>query len=197
MTTRFSVHTKRKLRGIHVHTVSREVGAASERVEWLLDLHRETERAEQARIERERRLASVLDACEEAIATIPDTVAAKLGEVASIASELGLSLARAIVGSVIDQGLGDTPGTVLRCLEEAVPCVDVRVCLSPEDHASVTASFAEFPELADRFSSASFVADPTLQHGCVRVDSDFGRTSYDPRIVIEDICAEVRKELEE
>ena len=154
MTTRFSVHTKRRLRGIHLHTVSTEFGAASERVEWLLDLHRKTERDREARAEREARLASVLDACEAAIATIPSTVQSKLQEVASIATELGLALAREIVGSVIDQGHGDTPGTVLRCLEEAVPGVDVRVCLSPEDHAAVTASFAEFPELASRFRSA-------------------------------------------
>ena len=195
MTPRLTIHTRRRLRGVTVHSVSQKFGAPTERVEWLLDLHRKAEQAAADREQARQRLDKILGECEAAIASIPGIVKSKLDEVVAISTELGLSLAKAIVGEVVDQNLGDTPGTVLRCLEEAVPGVDVRVHLAPEDHAAVTASFAEFPELCARFPDATFIADGMLQHGCVRVESDFGATHYDPRLVIDEVCDEVRKEL--
>jgi hypothetical protein len=50
------------------------------------------------------------------------------------------------------------------------------------------------PELADEVAASRFVADATVARGGVRAETGSGRLLYDPREVLERICAEVRRE---
>ncbi len=193
MTQHFAVKLDGPLRAIELHTVPAQIETASPRVRWLLDFKQraETERAEREALQ--QRLAGLLSNVEQAMAQVPDIVRQSLEQVANIATELGLSIAREVVGEVVDHDLADTATTVVRCLEEVVPGVQVRVHLTPDDLAMVTASFAEFPELSSRLDHATFVTDHSLDNGCVRIESDVGRTVYNPREVVERICQEVLK----
>ena len=53
---------------------------------------------------------------------------------------------------------------------------------------------ADVTELADEIASSRFVADATVARGGVRAETGSGRLLYDPREVLERICAEVRRE---
>lgn len=190
---RFAVHLQQPLRGIRLHSVPNDPAKVPQRVRWLLDLHAQVENERQAREARRAVLERALAGIETALSEVPGVVRAKLEEVAGIATELGLALAREVVSEIVDRDLGDTASTILRCLEETVPGASARIYVAPDDLAAVTASFAEFPELDERIAAANFFTDPALGHGCVRIESDVACTTYDPRQAIENICAEVVK----
>ncbi|MFN3243727.1 MAG: FliH/SctL family protein [Planctomycetota bacterium] len=131
------------------------------------------------------------------LAAIPGVVNGRLDEVAGIAVELGLAIAREIVGSALDQHLADPTPTVARCLRDCVhgsDRADLVIRLNPDDLANVKTRIAEIPDLTREAADAQFVADPGIPSGGVRAETGAGRLHYDPREVLERICAEVRRE---
>lgn len=131
------------------------------------------------------------------VAALPGVVNERLEEIAGITVELGLAIAREIVGEALDQGKVDPTATVARCLADCLHGADrgdLVVKLNPEDMANVQTRIAQMTELGEELASATFVSDPTVPIGGVRAETGAGRLRYDPREVLERICAEVRRE---
>jgi flagellar biosynthesis/type III secretory pathway protein FliH len=131
------------------------------------------------------------------VEAVPQQVGQRLDEVAAIAVELGLALAREIVGSALDRGLVDPTPTVVRCLRDCVHGsgkADLVVRLHPLDLEGVQQQLAGMSELQDEVGSARFVADKSVPRGGVRAETGAGRLLYDPSEVLERISAEVRRE---
>lgn len=167
--------------------------AATGRAGQLLDL-KDRELRRQAAVAALHQLA---DAARGAVAAVPQQVGERLDQVAGIAVELGLALAREIVGTALDKGLVDPTATVVRCLRDCVhgsSRADLVVRLNPHDLAAVQTALQGHPEVQDEVAAARFVADPTIVRGGVRAETAAGRLQYDPREVLERICDEVRRE---
>jgi len=165
---------------------------AAAKVAELLDLG-----AREARREAEGKLfVDVVAAMKRTIGDVPKAVAARLDEVAAIAVELGLGIAREVVGAAIERGLVDPLPTVVRCLRDCVhgsSSTDLTVRLHPEDLELVKARIAAMPEIADEAASAKFVADPKVPRGGVHAETDAGRLRWDPRSAVTRIADEVRR----
>lgn len=160
----------------------------------LLDLG-----AREARREAEGKLVErLVAAAQRTVAELPTQVAARLDEVAALAVELGLGIAREVVGAALDKGLVDPTPTVVRCLRDCVHGAqprDLVVRLHPEDLALVQQRLQGMAEVADEVAAARFVADPSIPRGGVRAETDTGRLRYDPREALERVAAEVRREV--
>ena len=194
MTETTSVPFATPLVGIRLHSRRASGGAPqSGRAAQLLDLkERETQRAAVAKA-----LLELARAGKRTVDAVPQQVGQRLDEVAAIAVELGLALAREIVGAALDQGTVDPTPTVVRCLRDCVhgsQKADLVVRLHPHDLAAVQTALATMPEIQDEVAAARFVADPGVARGGVRAETGAGRLLYDPREVLERICAEVRRE---
>lgn len=193
--TETSAAGRRRLVGVRLHArdpVAGAPGAAS--VAWLMSLQ---QREAQQQRERETldRMAAALG---KSLAEVQKTVAARLDEVAGIAVELGLAVAREIVGDALARGTYDPSATVARCLRDCVHGSrrdDLVVRLHPDDLEPVKASLARLPELAEEFDQARFVADVRVPRGAVRAETESGRLRYDPREALERISEEVRREV--
>ena len=162
------------------------------KVEWLLSL---AERAERQAAERQA-LQTTLTAIQRSLAAVPGAVHGRLEQIAQLAVELGLHVAREIVGHALDHGLVDPTPTVLRCLQDCVHGSDrgdLVVHLHPEDLALVLDRLARQPELQDQIAAAKFVSDPALGRGAVRAETGAGRLRYDPQQALERVAAEVRR----
>ena len=168
-------------------------GPVLERVRELLDLKlRETQRA--AAVQALRDLAR---SCQRTVDAVPQQVNQRLDEVAALAVELGLALANELVGDALGKGLVDPTPTVVRCLRDCVhgsSKADLVIRLHPDDLAGVQQNLAATPDLQQELAVAKFVADPTVTRGGVRAETGAGRLHFDPREVLERICAEVRRE---
>ena len=194
MTSTTTVPFTAPLVGIRLHA-RRQSGGVPEAgpAARLLDLkEREAQRlqATKAVLELARLMARTVDA-------VPQQVGQRLDEVAGIAVELGLSLAREIVGSALERGLADPTPTVVRCLRDCVhgsSKADLVVRLHPLDLEGVQQQLAGMSELQDEVGSARFVADKSVPRGGVRAETGAGRLLYDPSEVLERISAEVRRE---
>lgn len=145
----------------------------------------------------EQALRELIAASQQHLAELPVTVGARLDEVASIAVELGLSIARELVGAALDKGMVDPTPTVTRCLQDCVHGSDrgdLVVRLHPDDCEAVQQRIAASSDLDELASAARFVADANVPRGGVRAETGAGRLRYDPREVLERICDEVRRE---
>ncbi len=194
MTTTRTVPMTQSLVGIRLHARRMPGGTpASSRTEQLLDL-------KQREAQREASVQAVVDlakAAQRTVADVPAQVQKRLDEVAGIAVELGLALARELVGDAMGKGLLDPTETVVRCLRDCVhgsDRADLVVRLHPQDLAGVQNALQSRAEVADEVALARFVGDPSVPRGGVRAETGAGRLQYDPRDVLERICAEVRRE---
>jgi flagellar biosynthesis/type III secretory pathway protein FliH len=159
----------------------------------LLDL-KAREQAQQAAT------AALRDLCVAArttVTSLPAQVDARLEEVAGIAVELGLAIARELVGAALAKGLVDPTPTVVRCLRDCVhgsSKADLVVRLHPQDLAAVQERLQGHPELQQEIAQARFVGDAAVPRGGVRAETGAGRLLYDPNDVLARICDEVRRE---
>ena len=188
-----TVPLREPLVAIRLHRHQPEPGAPAGRGRELLDL-REREHQRAAALAALRELAQRTRAVVE---QVPAQVGGRLDEVATIAVELGLAIARELVGDALGKGLVDPTATVMRCLRDCVhgsDRADLVVRLHPADLATVQAGLQQTPELAAEASAARFVADPAIPRGGVLAETGAGRLRYDPRDVLERVCAEVRRE---
>jgi flagellar biosynthesis/type III secretory pathway protein FliH len=163
------------------------------RVQTLLDLGVR----EQQRVAEGHLVERLLQAAQRALADLPAQVGSRLDEIAALAVELGLGVAREIVGQALDQGLVDPTPTVARCLRDCVhgaSPADLVVRLHPDDLALVQQRLRGMQELQTEVAAARLVADPTIPRGGVRAETDAGRLRYDPREALERVAAEVRRE---
>ena len=136
-------------------------------------------------------------AAESALRDLPAQVDGRLEQVARISVELGLAIAREIVGAALDKGFVDPTPTVVRCLRDCVhgsSKADLVVRLNPQDLAGVQERLADHPELQAEIAQARFVADATVARGGVRAETGAGRLLYDPKDALARVCDEVRRE---
>lgn len=182
------------IRALRLHAQRPAAGSpAAERVAMLLDLGEQHAR-------REAEAATVqkcIAALQTAIADLPREVSARLDEVAGIAVELGLAVAREVAGAALDKGLVDPTPTVRRCLRDCVHgSTEGRlvVRLNPDDLDLVQKSLGA-DDREGFEGELRFAADRAVPRGGVRAETDAGRLKYDPRDVLERIAAEVRREV--
>ena len=180
--------------GLRLH--SKATAASSprgEQVAWLLSLvAREEQRLAEAAA-----LQEFATAAKQAIAAIPQAVSARLDEVAALAIELGLAVAREIVGNALERGFHDPTATVARCLRDCVhgsSRADLVIRLHPADLELVQQNVALITELRDEVAAARFVGDAAIKRGAVRAETEAGRLRYDPREALERVANEVRRE---
>ncbi len=181
--------------GIRLH--SREPAPGSpqaKKVAWLLslDVRAKQEASDSAALQ------AFAKTVQEAIHQLPQAVGSRLEEIAGIAVELGLAIAREIVGQALDQGHVDPTPIVVRCLRDCVhgsERTDLVVRLHPADLELVQTQLARMPEIVDEVAAARLVADATMARGAVRAETETGRLRYDPREALERVCAEVRREV--
>ncbi len=167
---------------------------AAERVAWLLSL----EEREQRRRAAQEAVVALQRAAAATLAELPGVVERRLDEVAGIAVELGLAIAREIVGSALDKGIVDPTPTVERCLRDCVRGGSddhLVVRLHPDDLAPVQQHLRAMPELTEETAAARFVGDPRVPRGGVLAETDAGRLRYDPREALQRVCEEVRREV--
>lgn len=199
MTSTSTVPMTARLVGLRLHARRGPGGApADPAARALLDVQ-QRQRQRDADRQALRELVRVVRAQVEAL---PGAVHERLDEVAGVAVELGLAIAREIVGAALEQGRVDPTPTVVRCLSDCVhgsDRADLVVRLNPADLAGVEAQLRELAErdpsgLGEDVAAAKFVADPGVPRGGVRAETGAGRLRYDPHEVLERICAEVRRE---
>lgn len=184
-----------KIKELRLHSRRPAAGTPeAAKVTVLLDLG-----AQKVQRDAERRLTNdLIVAIGKVVADLPREVGARLDEVAAIAVELGLGIAREVVGAALDKGLVDPTPTVVRCLRDCVHGADrgdLVVRLHPDDVAPVQARLAELPELAEEVARARFVGDRAVPRGGVRAETETGRLRYDPKQALERIAEEVRREV--
>jgi flagellar biosynthesis/type III secretory pathway protein FliH len=193
MTTTCAIELSTRLVGLRLHQHRGPGGVAAPTVQALLDLQA---RARQRDAD-DRALRELIVAARAKTDAIPGQVTARLDEIAAIAVELGLGIAREIVGVALDRGLVDPTPTVARCLADCVhgsDRADLVVRLHPDDLASVAERLEHLPEIQDELAAAKLVADPRVPRGGVRAETGAGRLRYDPNEVLGRICDEVRRE---
>ncbi|MBM3973624.1 MAG: hypothetical protein FJ301_05935 [Planctomycetes bacterium] len=152
---------------------------------------------EQARLAAEASLRDLCATADAMVRELPTQVEARLEQVAHISVELGLAIAREIVGAALDKGFVDPTPTVVRCLRDCVhgsSNADLVVRLNPHDLAGVQERLAAHPELQAEIARARFVADATVARGGVCAETGAGRLLYDPMDALARVCEEVRRE---
>lgn len=197
MTMMSAIPVTSRLVGLRLHT-RRGPGGVPEsgRARMLLDLESRNLKREAD----EKVLRDLLAEATNQVRGIPGVVAGRLDEIAGIAVELGLSIAREIVGKAIDDGNVDPTEVVTRCLRDCVHGSDrgdLVIRLNPDDLASVKTNLSHMPDLDEEVASARFVPDATIPSGGVRAETGAGRMLYNPREVLDRICEEVRREASE
>ena len=195
MTTTQCIAVASPIVGVRLHSRSPAVGTdAAKSVQWLLSL---ADR-EKARQQEQLALQALCGAVAAAAKGVPDTVNGRIDEIAGIAVELGLAIAREIVGHALDAGLVDPTPTVARCLRDCVHGSrddDLVVRLHPADLQLAQERLRQMPELHDEVAAARFVADPAVARGAVRAETEAGRLRYDPREALLRVSEEVRREV--
>ncbi|MEC7584282.1 MAG: FliH/SctL family protein [Planctomycetota bacterium] len=164
---------------------------AAEKVRWLVQLGEERKRRE---VEKQF-VTQAAQSIQQGVAGLTATVNERLDQVAGLAVELGLQLARELVGDALDKGLVDPTPTVVRCLRDAVQgSTDdgLTVYLHPDDLGVVLARLGDVPGLTSLVASTDFQADSSLQRGAVRAETGSGRLRYDPDEVFARMADAVR-----
>lgn len=197
MTTMSAVPVASRLVGLRLHT-RRGPGGIPEsgRARQLLDLEARNLKREAD----EQVIRDLLAESQSQVDKVPEVINNRLDEIAGISVELGLAIAREIVGAAIDDGKMDPTPIVARCLRDCVHGSDrgdLVIRLNPEDLAGVKTRLAEMTELDEEIAAARFEADATVPSGGVRAETGAGRLRYNPREVLERICDEVRREASE
>ena len=182
----------RRVRALRLHAVGDERAPHRQRRQQLSGL---AQKAQQDATAREA-LLSCIGNIEHQLESIPRQVAENLEQVSVLATEIGLAVAREVVGSALDQGLVDTTAVVMRCLDHAVGGAgtsQMRIQLSPDDLSTVIQSLDEHPDMRERMQQAELVPDPSVERGHVRVETNAGRLFYDPQEVLGRISDELRR----
>lgn len=180
--------------GMRLHSESSGAPASRERAAWLLSL-RDREKQRRADAMALHALAATIT---DVVDAVPKTVSERLDGIAEIAVELGLAVAREIVGDALDRGHVDPTPIVARCLRDCVhgpSSADLLIHLNPEDLELVETNLTQAPELLEQMRRTRFVADPRVGRGAVRAETDAGRLQYDPRDALERVSLEVRREV--
>ncbi|MGE3171509.1 MAG: FliH/SctL family protein [Planctomycetota bacterium] len=180
------------IRGVRVLSRAKSADPVTRaRVEWLLDLGELRRRRE---AEQQAVLATA-QAVQQAVRTLNATVVTRLDELATQVVELGLAVARELVGDALERGAVDPTPTVVHCLRDCVhgpDGADLKVHVHPDDLGPVMAQLAAMPQLRDLVANSSLVPDASLQRGAVRAETATGRLRYDPREVFERVAQAVR-----
>ena len=178
------------LRGFRMHTRSdAEREGPSPKLVWLLNLRQHQEQEAQ-------RHGAAVEAL-RALGRASEQVQQELARTATLAVELGIAIAREVVGDALDKGHFDPAPIVQRCLASAISAGDatkLSATMHPADLALVLAAIEDLPEMRAQARDVAFHADPRAARGTVRVVSGVGRLVYDPREVVERVCAAIRKE---
>ena len=164
------------------------------RATWLLSL-RDQEKQRRAD---SAALHALVASTTDAIEALPTMIGERLDVIAQIAVELGLGVAREIVGSALEKGFVDPTEVVARCLRDCVHGsrgTELSVHLHPGDLELVQAEIAKVDDLRDQLDRVRFVADGRTQRGAVRIETESGRLEYDPREALERVSEEVRREV--
>jgi flagellar biosynthesis/type III secretory pathway protein FliH len=194
MTQKMKLSLTRPLKGLRPHRVPvEETAGPGEGAKWIFALR------ERAGKEARHRAAvqNCMDGIDRAVESITTSVDRRLDDVAALATELGLALAREILGAALEKGLADPTATVSRCLRESAVGTDgeIAVFLSPDDLDLVIDELDRQADPPERVARSRFAADPELDRGSVRIETAAGRLLYDPAEVLQRICDEVRQEL--
>jgi flagellar biosynthesis/type III secretory pathway protein FliH len=146
---------------------------------------------------RREEFQNCLEGIDRAVESIASTVNSRLDDVAALVTELGIALAREVLGTAIEKGLADPTATVARCLRDTVGGADsaAEVFLAPDDLRAVLDRLQTQPDLQKYIERARFTADPDLERGAVRIETEAGRLLYEPREVLQRISDEVRREM--
>lgn len=185
---------QKRLTGLRLHGTRSAHEPTAQRVQWLVSL-RDLEKRRRADA---AALQALSVAATDAIDAVPRVVHERLDEVAGMAVELGLAVAREIVGHALAQGMFDPTAVVKRCLADCVrgsSGSELVVRLHPDDLALVHGALEEEEAVREQLQRARLVADRTIARGAVRAETDAGRLQYDPREALERVCAEVRREV--
>lgn len=194
MTNSLRLPLRRKLVSLRLHSVQpvpHTRGSSPSR--WLFDLEQLAERRKSDR----KVSLQCIEAIHQALTQTATQVEENLASIASLATELGLALAREIVGDAIDRELLDPTTTVLRSLESVtLSSKDTRlsIFLSPTDFSAVVSELQKSPEFATLSEHAEFAVDAELGQGSVRIETGAGKLLYEPREVLDILCEEVRRE---
>ena len=194
MTQRLKLSLTRPLAGLRSHRSPVEGAAGPGGAErWIFDMRQRA----QTEMQRHEAFATCLEGIARAVESMTTAVDGRLEEIAALSTELGLALAREMLGAALEKGIADPTLTVERCLKESVagPNEDVAVFLAPDDLGEVLARMESHPDLRDHLARASFAADPGLDRGSVRIETASGQLLYDPAEVLQRICDEVRREM--
>lgn len=187
-----AIALEQPIRGVRVLSRSANADAATRgKVKWLVSLGEQKARRE-AEL---KALQATAQAVQRAMQQSQASVTQRVDELAALVVELGLSVAREIVGAALDRGDVDPTPTVVHCLRDCVhgsDDEDLVVKLHPDDLALVSERLRTMPDLADAVAKAKFVADATLGRGEVRASTDAGKLRYDPRETFERVAAAVR-----
>jgi flagellar biosynthesis/type III secretory pathway protein FliH len=196
-TTREAIVADAPLRGVRVLSRAANAdGKTQAKVRWLNSLGEQ-------RLQKEaeaKALQAIAQAVTRAAQQAQAGVAARLEEVAALAVEIGLAVAREVIGEAADAGRADPTPTVVHCLRDCVHGVsddDLVVRLHPEDLALVQQRLAAMPELAEAVASSRLLGDPAMARGAVRAETGAGRLRYDPREAFERVAAAVRSAAQE
>lgn len=194
MTAILKLPSEAPIRGLRLHAHQPPAGSpAAAKVQWLLGLG-DSQRRREAE---QKSLQSVAQSVERAVATLPAAVHKRLDAIADMVIELGLAVAREVVGEALERGLVDPTPVVARCLREAVHGsseADLKIHLHPDDLGPVLDRLSDHPELRQRLTAAELIADASMPRGGVRAETGAGRLRWDPREVLERISQEVRRE---
>jgi flagellar biosynthesis/type III secretory pathway protein FliH len=165
--------------------------AAAAKAQWLVTLGE----ARARRLAESQALQTTTQAVQRTLQQLTASVGSRVDQIAAMVVELGLCVAREIVGQALDRGAVDPTATVVHCLRDCVhgPAgADLVVHLHPDDLAPVLAALALHPELQQQIAQCRILPDATLARGAVRAETGAGRLRYDPREVFERVAAAVR-----
>jgi flagellar biosynthesis/type III secretory pathway protein FliH len=179
-------------RGLRLHAERKPDGGTSAKVSWLLGLGE----AQARRIAEHKALLQMVQSLQRTMLTLPAVVTARLDQIAAMAVELGLAVAREVVGDALARGHVDPTPVVARCLREAVhgsTAADLVVHLHPDDLAPVMDRVARDPELQAQFAAATLRPDPQQPRGSVHAVTGAGSLTWEPLHVLERLAEELRR----
>ena len=154
----------------------------------------ELQRREAERQARGRALDALSATIDNRIAELRTQLDGNLDHVAAVVVELGLTVAREVVGSALDRGLVDIVPTVRRCLDAAV--------VGTKSNGGPSVSLQMHPEDLQVWASDAGLSRPdvqvdvgtNLQRGEVVISTGAGALHYEPMEVLERVSEAVRAE---
>lgn len=166
----------------------------SGRVQALLDL----KIADELRLARDQAVTVAAESIARALAELDEQVDQALQQVADLSVELGLAVAREVVGRAAEQGLVDLIPVVKDCLSRIVVAPsdsEVLLKLHPQDQPGIVEHLGERAERAEAVVPVRIVPDPSVERGEVVVETGVGRLSKAPLEVLDRLTETLRQEL--